>query len=287
MMASGLSLRASATPSLPFARRDHAEPLELERVPQPEHDVRLVLDDEDGLLGAAGWTSGAVRKARGSRASLLDATVALTVDRAAKRLPQRLHVARRHPGHREQLLVGRRLHGRQVPDVFRSAFFVLRAEPRHVVERRAHPALLAEALRARFENRCASSRARARKKSDAVWLLSGIGFFWPGQVDAIDQRVAQHVLLLLRQRHDRHLVEPEVVRRRERDLELARAPVHDEEIRQLPVDVVRALAGLASLRTGTPGSRPSLPSSPQPPLRGERASLSLSTRPRPAGARPG
>ena len=35
--------------------------------------------------------------------------------------------------------------------------------------------------RARFEKRCASSRARARKKSDAEWLFSGIGFFWPGR----------------------------------------------------------------------------------------------------------
>ena len=31
--------------------------------------------------------------------------------------------------------------------------------------------------RARFENRCASSRTRARKNIDAEWLFSGIGFF--------------------------------------------------------------------------------------------------------------
>ena len=50
MMASGPSLRASAIPSAPVPGGDHAEPLELEGVAQPQDDVRLVVDDEDGLL---------------------------------------------------------------------------------------------------------------------------------------------------------------------------------------------------------------------------------------------
>ena len=86
MIASGASLRASAIPPRPSPAGDHPEPLELEGVAQPEDDVRLVVDDEDGLLRRRhGVRSPVYRKAGPAERA--------RSGRGGERRPQRPHVA--------------------------------------------------------------------------------------------------------------------------------------------------------------------------------------------------
>ena len=54
----GLLLPRERDAVFALGRRDDAKALELERVGEPEHDVRLVLDDENRLLGGHHTCSG-------------------------------------------------------------------------------------------------------------------------------------------------------------------------------------------------------------------------------------
>src|SRR5688572_23664671 len=99
----------------------------------------------------------------------------------------------------------------------------LRSETGHVVERRLEALLLPEPLAGavrepvRLVTRASEEehRGRVALQRDRVLLTR--------EVDAINERLAHHVLLLLRERDDRKIMEAEIARGGERDRELAAA----------------------------------------------------------------
>ena len=75
----------------------------------------------------------------------------------------------------------------RLPMCVSRAFLAFAAETLHVVERRAQSVrFFPRRIRARFENRCASSRSRASRKRDVVRALERDRILLPRQVDAIE-----------------------------------------------------------------------------------------------------
>src|SRR5258708_38643850 len=83
-------------------------------------------------------------------------------------------------------------------------------------------------------------RRRAALERDRVLLAR--------QVDAVDERLAEDVLALLRETDDGQVVKAEVVRRRQRAPELPTPAVDDEEIGSVPAPFLDDRRGGARVR---------------------------------------